>query len=191
MHYPSNPKSSFNPKRGVKKNTPNLSEEVYIYMFCGREDHLDEFCFQRKRMEKRHVDYARNSYHDEFIDVLPHFSSRAPSHFSHGTNHRSNGFGSRESGPMPGCFGVDPHSHHGDCPPRRHGFPARGVYSHIELSRFDGPHFPHRGSCPTRSNGEVQRIVKTSSGRMVNCWIPKIFSLTLALSHRPSLTLCK
>jgi hypothetical protein len=25
-HYPSNPKSSFNPKRGVKKNTPNLSE---------------------------------------------------------------------------------------------------------------------------------------------------------------------
>jgi hypothetical protein len=25
-HYPSNPKSSFNPKRGVKKNTPNSSE---------------------------------------------------------------------------------------------------------------------------------------------------------------------
>jgi hypothetical protein len=34
-HYPSNPKPSFNPKRGVKKNTPNPSEEVYIYMFCG------------------------------------------------------------------------------------------------------------------------------------------------------------
>jgi hypothetical protein len=27
-HYPSNPKPSFNSKRGVKKNTPNPSEEV-------------------------------------------------------------------------------------------------------------------------------------------------------------------
>jgi hypothetical protein len=44
-HYPSNPKASFNPKRGVKKNTPNPSEEVYICMFCGRTGHLDEFCF--------------------------------------------------------------------------------------------------------------------------------------------------
>jgi hypothetical protein len=35
------------------------------------------------------VDYARNSYRDEFIDFLPHISSRAPSHFSHGPNYRS------------------------------------------------------------------------------------------------------
>jgi hypothetical protein len=93
-HYPSNPKPSFNPKRDVKKNTPNLSEEVYICMFCGRTDHLDEFCFQHKRMEKRRVDYTQNSYHDEFIDFSHHFSSRAPSHFSHGPNHHSYGFGS-------------------------------------------------------------------------------------------------
>jgi hypothetical protein len=82
-HYPSNPKASFNPKRGVKKNTPNPSLEVYICMFCGRAGHLDEFSFRWKRMEKRHVDYARNSYHDEFIDFPPHFSSHAPSYFSH------------------------------------------------------------------------------------------------------------
>jgi hypothetical protein len=93
-HYPSNPKPSFNPKRGVKKNTPNPSEEVYICMFYGRASHLYEFCFWCKRMEKRHVDYARNSYHDEFIDFLPHFSSLAPSHFSHGPNRHSYGFGS-------------------------------------------------------------------------------------------------
>jgi hypothetical protein len=92
-HYPSNPKPSFNPKRGVKKNTPNPSEDVYICMFCACAGHLDEFCFQRKRMEMRHVDYTRNSYHDEFIDFLPHFSSRALSHFSHGPNHRSYGSG--------------------------------------------------------------------------------------------------
>jgi hypothetical protein len=76
---------------------------------------------------------------------------------------------------VPGHFDVDPRSHCGVCPLRRYGFPARGVYSHFELSRFDGPCFPQCGSCPTRSNGESQRIVKTFSGRMVKCWIPKIF----------------
>jgi hypothetical protein len=45
IHYPSNPKPSFNPKRCVKKNTPNSSEEVYICMFYVRAGHLDEFCF--------------------------------------------------------------------------------------------------------------------------------------------------
>jgi hypothetical protein len=71
--YPSIPKPSFNPKRCVKKNTPNPSEKVYICIFCGRAGHLDEFCFWHKRMEKRRVDYARNLYHDEFIDFPPHF----------------------------------------------------------------------------------------------------------------------
>jgi hypothetical protein len=40
------------------------------------------------------VDYARNSYYDEFVDFLPHFFSRASSYFSRGLNHRSYGFGS-------------------------------------------------------------------------------------------------
>jgi hypothetical protein len=173
--YPSNPKPSFNPMRGVKKNTPNLGEEVYICIFCGCAGHSDGFCFQRKRMEKSPVDYARNSYHDEFLDFLPRFSSRALSHFSHGPNHRSYAFGSQESGFVPRCFGVDPRSHHGVHPLHRLGFPDRGVYSHFEPSHFDGPCFPCHGSRPTHSNGEAQRMVKTSSGRMVKCWIPKIF----------------
>jgi hypothetical protein len=75
---------------------------------------------------------------------------------------------------VPGRFGINPHSHHGVRPPCRHDFSARGVYSHFEPNRFDGPHFPYCGSCPTHSNGEVQRIVKTSSGHMVKCWIPNI-----------------
>jgi hypothetical protein len=80
-HYPSNLKPSFNPKRGVKKNTTKPCEEVYVRMFYGHAGHLDEFCFQRKRIEKRHVDYARNSHHDEFVDFLPHISSGALSSF--------------------------------------------------------------------------------------------------------------
>jgi hypothetical protein len=56
---------------------------------------------------------------------------------------------------VPRHFDIDPRSHCGVRPPRRHGFPARGVYSHFEPSRFDGPRFTHRGSCPTLSNGEV------------------------------------
>jgi hypothetical protein len=93
-HYPSNLKPSFNPKRGVKKNTLNLSEKVYICIFCGCVGQLDEFCFRCKKMEKRHVDYGRNLYHDDFIDFLSHFSSRAPFRFSQGPDHHSYGFGS-------------------------------------------------------------------------------------------------
>jgi hypothetical protein len=44
-HYPSNPKSSFNPKRGVKKETPKPRDEAFVCIFCGRASHLDEFCF--------------------------------------------------------------------------------------------------------------------------------------------------
>jgi hypothetical protein len=42
-HYPSNPKSSFNPKREVRKETPKPREKAFICMFCGRTGHLDEF----------------------------------------------------------------------------------------------------------------------------------------------------
>jgi hypothetical protein len=112
-HSPSNSKPCFNPKRVLKKNTPKPSEKVYICMFCSHAGHLDEFCLWHKIIEKRHVDYARNSYHDEFIDFLPHGSSRALSHFSRGTNHHSYDFGSQDSCLVPRRFGVDPCSHRG------------------------------------------------------------------------------
>jgi hypothetical protein len=70
---------------------------------------------------------------------------------------------------------MGPHSHRGDHFPRRHGFPTRGSYTHFEPRHLDNPHFPHRGSHPTSSNGEVQKTVKTSSGRMVKCWIPNVY----------------
>jgi regulator of replication initiation timing len=71
-HYPSNPKPSFNPKREARKETPKPREEAFICMFCGPAGHLDEFCFRWKRIERRCVEYARDSYRDEFIDFLPH-----------------------------------------------------------------------------------------------------------------------
>jgi hypothetical protein len=116
-HYPSNPKPSFNPKREVRKEAPKLREEAFICMFYVRAGHLDEFYFRRKRIERRRVEYARDSYRDEFIDFSPHsyshvpprFYSRASPHtfsralprtssstspqFTHGLNHRSYGFG--------------------------------------------------------------------------------------------------
>jgi hypothetical protein len=91
-HYPSNPKPSFNPKREVRKETPKTREEAFVCMFCSHDGHMDEFCFRRKRIEKRRFDYARNSYRNEFIDFPPCSSSRAPSHFFHGPNHYSYGF---------------------------------------------------------------------------------------------------
>jgi hypothetical protein len=65
--------------------------------------------------------------------------------------------------------GYGPHSHRSDRPSHRHSFPTGGSYTHFEPRHLDGPHFPHHGSRPTRSNGEVQKTVKTSSGHMVKC----------------------
>jgi hypothetical protein len=45
-HYPSNPKSSFNSKRDVRKETPKPRDEAFVCMFCSRAGHLDEFCFR-------------------------------------------------------------------------------------------------------------------------------------------------
>jgi hypothetical protein len=116
-HYPSNPKPSFNPKREARKETSKPRDEAFVYMLCGRPGHLDEFCFWRKRIERRRVEYARDSYRDEFIDfpprsyshvppcfysrasprtfshALPHTSFGALPQFAHGPNHRSYGFG--------------------------------------------------------------------------------------------------
>jgi hypothetical protein len=76
---------------------------------------------------------------------------------------------------VPRRFRYGPCPHHGDHFPRRHGFPTGGAHTHFEPRHLDGPHFPRRGSCPTQPNGELERIVKTSSGRMVKCWIPKTY----------------
>jgi hypothetical protein len=141
-HYPSNPKSSFNPKREARKETSKLREEAFICMFCGRADHLDEFCFRRRRIERRHVEYARDSYRDEFIDflsrsyshVLPHFYSRvsprtfscALPQFARGPNHRSYDFGPRENRFEPRRFGYGPRPHRGDRFLRSLAFPLEG-----------------------------------------------------------------
>jgi hypothetical protein len=198
-HYPSNPKSSFNPKREARKETPNPREEAFVCMFCGRAGHLNEFCFRQKRIERRHVEYARDSYRDEFIDfpprsyshVLPRFYSRASPRtfsralprtssaalpqFAYGPNHRSYGFSPRENRFEPRCFGYGPRPHRGDRFSRRSGFSVGGSFPHFEPIHLDGPCFPRRGSRPTRPSGEAQRTVKTFSGRMVKCWIPKIY----------------
>jgi hypothetical protein len=76
---------------------------------------------------------------------------------------------------MPRRFGYDPRSHRGDRFPRRHDFPAGESHTHFEPKHLDGPHFLHFSSRPTGSKGEVQKTVKTSSCRMVKCWIPKIY----------------
>jgi hypothetical protein len=170
-----------------------------VCMFCGRAGHLDEFCFRWKRIERRHVEYARDSYRDEFTDFPPHSYSHVPPRFysrasprtfsralprtsssalpqlAHGPNHRSYGFDPRENRFEPRRFGYGPRPHHGDRFPCRPSFPAGGSFTHFEPRHLDGPRFPRRGSCPTQPSGEVQKTVKTSSGCMVKCWIPKIY----------------
>jgi hypothetical protein len=160
-------------------------------MFCGHAGHLDEFCFQRKRIEKRRFDYGRNSYRDEFIDFPPHSyshvsprfysrasprtSSHAFTQFPYGPNYHSYGFDSRENRFELRRLGYGPRPRHGDRFSYRPGFPVGGFYTHFEPRHLEGPRFPHRGSRPTQPSDEVQRTMKTSSGHMVKCWIPKIY----------------
>jgi hypothetical protein len=54
-------------------------------------------------------------------------------------------------------------------------FAAEGFHTRFEPRHLDGPRFLHRGSRLTHSNGDVQNIVKTSSGHMVKCCISKIY----------------
>jgi hypothetical protein len=75
----------------------------------------------------------------------------------------------------PRRLSYGPRPHRGDRLPCRPDFPAGGSFPQLESRHLDGPRFLRRGSCPTRSSGEVQRTMKTSSGRMVKCWILKIY----------------
>jgi hypothetical protein len=102
-------------------------------------------------------------------------SSHALSHFSHGPNHHSYGFGSQENNFVPRRFGYGPRPHHGDHFPCMHGFPAGESYTRFEPRHLDGSYFPRRDSRPTSSKGEVQKTMKTSSGHMAKCWISKIY----------------
>jgi hypothetical protein len=131
-HYASNPKTSFNAKRDMKRESLKLREEAFVYMFCGRANHLDEFCFRHKILERRRFEYARNLYRDQFTNflprsyshALPHTYSHALPQFSHGSNHRSYGFGTCENHFVPRRFGYGPRPHHGDHFSRRPGFPT-------------------------------------------------------------------
>jgi hypothetical protein len=75
---------------------------------------------------------------------------------------------------VPRRFGYGPRPHRGDRFPRRPCFPVGGFHTRFESRHLDGPHFLRRGSRPTHSNGDVQKIVRTSS-RVVKYWIPKIY----------------
>jgi hypothetical protein len=84
-------------------------------------------------------DYAKNSYRDEFIDfsphsysrALPHTSSHILSHFSHGPNHRSYSFGSRENSFVPRRFGYNLRPHRCDRLSRRPNFFIGESYTHF------------------------------------------------------------
>jgi hypothetical protein len=76
---------------------------------------------------------------------------------------------------VPRRFRYSQCPHRGDHFLGRSGLPAGGFHTHFELRHLDGPHFPRRDFCPSHSNGDVQKIVKTFSDRMVKCWIRKIY----------------
>jgi hypothetical protein len=81
---------------------------------------------------------------------------------------------------VPRHFSYGSRPHRGDRFLRRHGFPVEASHTHFEPRHLDDPRFFHQGSRPTGSNGELLKTVKTSSGHMVKCWIPKIYLTNLS-----------
>jgi hypothetical protein len=156
-------------------------------MFCGRAGHLDEFCFRRKRIERRCVEYARDSYRDEFFDVParsyshvpPHFYSRASPHtfsralprtssgavphFVHGPNHRSYGFGPRENRFEPTCFGYGQRPHRGDRFPRRSGFSTGGSFESDLVCALC-----HHGKMIAASHSPVNTVMTEHPGQLLH-----------------------
>jgi hypothetical protein len=145
-YYISNLKSYFNPKRELRKETFKQIDEAFVYMFCGRAGHLDEFYFWHKRIKKKCFDYARNSYRYKFINFLHRSYSRALSYtysrtlpqFSHGSNHRSYVFDSRENRFVSRRFGYGSRPHRSDRFPRRPYFPVGEFHAHFEPRHLDG-----------------------------------------------------
>jgi hypothetical protein len=71
------------------------------------------------------------------------------------------------------------------------GFPAGESYTCFEAKHMDGSRFPHHGSHPTGSKGEVQKTIKTPRVIWLSAEFLRFISLTSALSHRPFLVLCR
>jgi hypothetical protein len=168
-------------------------------MFCGCASHLDEFCFRRKRIERSRVEYARNSYRDEFIYLPPRSYSRVLPRstlvlrlplfhvlclalllvlclsllmdltIAHMILVHERTALSLDALVTAHVLIMVIISHVGLV------FPAGGSFPHFEPRLLDGPYFPRHGSRPTRPSGEVQWTVKTSFGRIIKCWIPKIY----------------
>jgi hypothetical protein len=182
-HYTSNPKSSFKPKRDVKKETPSRERKLLYAYFVAVLVTWMSFASGARGLRGGTLSMPKIHIVMSFLifclalslSTLPHTSSHALSRFFHGPNHRSYGFGSRENSLVPRHFGYGPHPHRGDRFLRMPSFPVDGSHTHPEPRHLDGPRSSHCGSHPTRPNGEVQRTMKTFSGRMVKCWIPKIY----------------
>jgi hypothetical protein len=71
-------------------------------------------------------------------------------------------------------FGYGSRPHRDDRFPRGPVFLLEGLTLTLSPDTWT-VHISLRGSRPTGSNDEVLKTVKTSSGRMVKCWIPKIY----------------
>jgi hypothetical protein len=182
IHYSSNPKPSFKPKRDVKKKIPSLEMKLLFICFVTVLVTWMSFAFVAR--ELRRCALTMLETHIMMTSLKLCLVLTLTLHLtlllvlclvSHEPNHGSYGFGSRENSFVPRRFGYDYHPHRGDRFSRRSGFPTGGSHTHFELRHLNGACFSRHGSCPTHPNGEVQRTVKTSSGHMVKCRIPKIY----------------
>jgi hypothetical protein len=183
-HYPSNTKPSFNPKREISKETSSRERKLLFICFVTALVTWMRFASDARELRggvlsmlETHI--VMSSLISRLILTLiirlafilglrlTLLHELFPSSLMY--PHHSYGFDPRENRIKARRFGYGSRPRRGDHFSRRSGFPAGESYTHFEPRHLDGPHFSRRGSHPTQPNGEVERIVKTSSGRVVKC----------------------
>jgi hypothetical protein len=89
-HYQSSPKPSFNPKREVRKEIPKPREEAFVAVLVT----WMSFASVAKELKRGALSMVESHIMMSSLIFLPRSYSRALSHFFHGPNHHSYGFGS-------------------------------------------------------------------------------------------------
>jgi hypothetical protein len=146
------PKQALQPKNQPRRAQPPLSpkrvsqpkshQRVFHCVFCGRDGHLEEFCFRRKRVEKREREWANPDmfYQGAGRHDQPQRGDRRDARARRAGGGHGDGFAYHA--PRGGRFAGQAPSHANGYGPWDHGF-----------GRFNEPRFPHRGGHWTQDDG--------------------------------------
>lgn len=144
---------------------PPPKREVYHCDYCKRDGHLFEFCFRRKRDERRESEFYQQNVH-------------RPSHGMHGSptqRHTTRPRGARPQGARPQF--VRPRDGRARRGPSRSQYESRSRGSGSQSYTSSGPRFPFRGDRSFPIGHEMYGVFPNSfPGQMTQHWFTPHFA---------------